>query len=134
MTHDGKDGRADPDAESDDEMDPRTYRILAGFDRPPRPPAPVTERRASSDGGFFVAYSATVQPPRSRGSQESSALVQLSSLITHPTPVPQAPGPRDLPTHVAPRRASGPTIWVLVVVSLALGGASVALLAALLHR
>jgi hypothetical protein len=132
MKHDGQARRADPEAESDDEMDPLTYRILAGFDRPPRPPAPAPERRASSDGGNFVAYSATVQPPRSRGSQESGALVELSNLITHPTPVPQAPAPRDLPTLVAPRRATGAAIGVLVVVSVVLGGAFVALLAALL--
>jgi hypothetical protein len=134
MKRDGRDGpaptAADPD---DDEMDPLTYRILAGFDRPPQPPAPTPERRSSSDGGRFVAYSATVQPARSRRTQASheEALVELSHLIEQPDPTHAPPPLDDVPTVVSTWPGARSRAQVLVAVSVTVTAALLIALGAL---
>lgn len=117
-----RDERARPEepttSDADDEMDPLTYRILAGFDRPPQPPAPTPERRSSSDGGRFVAYSATVQPARSRKAEASraEALVELSVLIGQAAPSQSRSRPDDVPTLVSTRPgARGRAQWLVAV-------------------
>jgi len=114
-------------------MDPLTYRILAGFDRPPQPPAPTPERRASSDGGRFVAYSATVQPAPSRKAEASraEALVELSMLIGQPAPTPSPSRRDDVPTLVSTRPGARSRAQGLVAVSVTVTAALLLALSAL---
>jgi hypothetical protein len=72
-------------ATTPDDLDPKTARILRALDRPPRPPAPTPELRASSNGGDFVAYSTAAHapgaPPRSDEERRGQAFADLSTLV-----------------------------------------------------
>jgi hypothetical protein len=99
--------------EVEGELDPQTARILRALDRPPRPPAPTPEVRASSDGGDFVAYSSGAHAPgaapRSEEERRRQVLAELSVLIQEP-PTSETPA-HGSTTTVAPRTRSRRVSW-----------------------
>jgi hypothetical protein len=126
-------GIADASQEVPNELDPKTARILKALDRPPRPPAPTPEVRASSGGGDFVAYSAAARPPgvapRTDEERRRQALAELSALVQE-SPAVETPAHGSTST-VAPRLRPRRPRWglwlvgvVVVATSVAVWGAS----------
>jgi hypothetical protein len=74
-------------------------RLILSLERPPRPPAPIPDERASSDGGRFVAYGATGRPAQAQTEQgvRRQALAEMSVLV-NATPVPADAGSQDAST------------------------------------
>lgn len=74
-------------------------RLILSLERTPRPPAPIPDERASSDGGRFVAYRATGLPAQPQAELEArrQALAELSVLV-NVTPVPPTPARREVTT------------------------------------
>jgi hypothetical protein len=92
-------------------------RLLLSLEREPRPPAPIPDERASSNGGRFVAYRGTGRPaqPRTEQVARRPALSELSVFV-NATPVPTDTSQRE--TSTAPiipqarhgRWAAGPRV------------------------
>jgi hypothetical protein len=95
------------------DLDPKTARILKALDRPPRPPAPTPELRASSDGGDFVAYSGATRlhgaAPRTDEERRRQVLAELSVLVQEP-PASETP-PHGSTSTVAPHSHSQRPMW-----------------------
>jgi hypothetical protein len=74
-------------------------RLILSLERTPRPPAPIPDERASSDGGRFVAYRATGRPaqPHTELEARRQALAELSVLV-NVTPVPRDPAQPEVTT------------------------------------
>jgi hypothetical protein len=119
---------------TDGPMDPKTASILKALDRPPRPPAPTPDLRASSEGGDFVAYSAVAQPAsgaaRSLEERRQQALVQLAVLVQEPeSPVAVLRSPsRDASTQIAAHRLRH-RLWQWAAASLGGGLVAIAVMA-----
>lgn len=123
----------DPSTMDDGPMDPKTTSILKALDRPPRPPAPTPELRASSEGGDFVAYSAVAQPAsgaaRSEEERRRQALAELAVLVQEPEPAAVLRSPsRDVSTQIAAHRLRG-RLWRWAAVSLGGGLVAIAVMA-----
>ncbi len=101
-------------------------RLILSLERTPRPPAPIPEVRASSDGGRFVAYRATGRPAQPQLEQEARrrALRELSVLV-NATPVPPESDARSAPTARlarAPRAIGAKTVWGVGVAVVSVAG------------
>ncbi len=93
-----------PSAGSRDD-DPELANILAAFHRPPRPPAPLLQTHAAASGRDLAAHRAASAPARAQTPEErrQGALLQLSKLVSEPTPLPPEPLQRDAATFLLPR-------------------------------
>jgi hypothetical protein len=116
-------------AEVASHLDPKTARILKALDRPPRPPAPTPELRASSDGGDFVAYSGATRlhgaAPRTDEERRRQVLAELSVLVQEP-PASETP-PHGSTSTVAPHLHSQLPRWGgLLIGALVVAGVIVA--------
>jgi hypothetical protein len=99
-------------------------RLLRSLDREPRPPAPIPDERASSNGGRFVAYRGTGRPVIPQTEQEArfQALSELSVLV-NATPVPADISRRDLSTAPLGRGVvNARVIWMGAAILTAAGG------------
>lgn len=108
-------------------IDAKTASILQSLDRPPRPPAPAPERRPSSDGGDFVAYSAVAHPAdraaRTNEERRRHVLADLAVLVEEPHPAaPPDSLPKNASTYVPPSRVAGPWRWALATATAGLLG------------
>jgi hypothetical protein len=94
-----------PDSESVTPPDETTEEdaLFRALDRPPRPPAPMPVKRASSEGGDFVAYAgASVPQPAQVDEARHLALVEIDKLAAAPD---RLSDHRDEPTQLVTRRA-----------------------------
>ena len=113
-------------------IDAKTASILQSLDRPPRPPATAPERRPSSDGGDFVAYSAVAHPAnkaaRTNEERRRHVLADLAVLVEEPHPAaPPDSLRKDDSTYVPPSPVVGRWRWALATATACLFG--IALLA-----
>jgi hypothetical protein len=103
----------------------------------PRRPLPSQAKRASSDGGASVAYSAIAAPAPSQAAQQERALAQLSEMTRHiPVPPPTLPHIQRLDIVTVPGavRRGRRTMWLTSIGLVSAGLAAVLVVLLLLRR